>query len=116
MSTAGVEGRLTRRFHKLVEYIAFSTDRVIRSTTSSAASRRVDNASACFGRSEKYYLIQLVSSRSQTTMASPRGDEVGVHDGGATSAKATDLEETWRMHEVRDEVSKLHVYILMDPP
>ena len=51
MFTAGVDCRLTRRFHNLVEYIALSTDRVIRSTTSSAASRRVGNASACFDRS-----------------------------------------------------------------
>ena len=49
-------------------------------------------------------------------MPSPHGDEVGVHDDSASSAKATNLEETWRMHEIRDGVLGLRVYILMDPP
>lgn len=116
MFTPGVDGRLTLPPHKLVEYLALSTDRVIRSTISSAASHRTDNASACFGQDEENYLIQLVSSHLHSTIASPHGGENGVHDDGGISAKVTNLEAIWRTHEVRDGVLKNHVYILMDSP
>ena len=56
--------------------------------------------------------MQLASIHSHTTMASPRGDEVGARDDGASSAKATNPEDTWRMHEVRDKSFKnLCIYL-----